>query len=95
MQHHEHMLVIELAVVAGSAPKPSQALWKALQPSAIPAIPVQLPGSGPSAIENSISGCAHALDVKSPRSQLVKIERISSTFVEAIEQVWRLGALRR
>lgn len=56
------------------------------QPSAMPSNPFQVPGVGPSAKTNSISGSAHSAELKSPRSQSTKIERTSSRFPDATDQ---------
>src|SRR5439155_16365468 len=48
-----------------SANAPRTSRWLA----AIPASPVQLPGSGPPTTTYSMSGCAHSAELWSPRSQ--------------------------
>ena len=54
---------------SATAPNPSRVLNRLLNASLIAATPVQLPGSGPSACTNSISGWAQSAEPKSPRSQ--------------------------
>jgi hypothetical protein len=57
------------------------------KPSAIAANPVQVLGSGPSAITYSISGWAHSAEPKSPRSQAAKIDRTSCRFADSIRNL--------
>jgi hypothetical protein len=64
MAEHSHSLGVELAVFLDLDTEVFQASILARQASAIAAIPVQLPGSGPSASTNSISGCAHSAEPK-------------------------------
>jgi hypothetical protein len=60
--HHPEQRLDALAELL-STRKSSQALRKSRRPSAIPACPVQLPGVGPTAMRNSISGCAHSAEL--------------------------------
>ena len=66
---HEDTLTVELAVLHVFDPKVVPGAQKLVPASASSASPVRLNGAGPSTSTYSISGCAHSLELKSPRSQ--------------------------
>jgi hypothetical protein len=69
MVKDDNPLLVELPVLLRLDANPSQALSRGRQAAAMPASPVQLPGSMPSAMTNSISGWAQSVELKSPCSQ--------------------------
>jgi hypothetical protein len=70
VERREDTLVVELSYLIDLLMEPtSHALSKSRIAFAIVSSQVQLPGAGASANANSISGCAHSVCLKSPRSQ--------------------------
>ena len=80
---YEDTGVVELAKLVARIRNPANALSQSRKASASPACPLQLPGSGPSANTNSISGSAQSTDLSSPRSQPAKTDRTRSSFADA------------